>query len=81
MLLALSLHLALAAASATDSRLRLARPPSTTNVSFGVIEEMTGVVTHEQTISIRNVTGSTQTFTLSADALPSGATSPSCATV
>jgi subtilisin family serine protease len=45
-----------------------------TNVSFGVVEETTGIVTREQTISIQN-TGASQTFTLAADStLPTGTT-------
>jgi subtilisin family serine protease len=47
---------------------------SATNVSFGVVEETSGIVTRDQIVSLQN-TGPSQTFTLAADsALPAGTT-------
>jgi subtilisin family serine protease len=47
---------------------------SATNVSFGAIEETSGLITREQTVTLQN-TGTTQTFSLAAaSTLPAGAT-------
>src|SRR5206468_7887444 len=48
---------------------------STTNVSFGVVSDTTGVISRNQTISIRNTSGASQTLSFAADStLPAGAT-------
>jgi subtilisin family serine protease len=48
---------------------------SATNVSFGVIDATSGIVTRDQTISVRNTAGSNRTLSFTADStLPSGTT-------
>lgn len=48
---------------------------SATHVSFGVVDATSGIVTREQTITIRNTTGTSQALSLSTDSpLPAGVT-------
>ncbi len=48
---------------------------SATHLSFGVVDATSGVITHEQTLSLRNTAATADTVTLSAEAtLPAGAT-------
>jgi hypothetical protein len=47
---------------------------STTHVSFGIVEAASGIVQREETLSVRNMTAASGTWSLTAGALPTGAT-------